>query len=106
MMGRIGQDQGQLFYSFNLEEVVPDDHLVRAIAGVVDLSWVRAELAPHYSPIDQHRIDRRAATHKLSALSRCHAGRVRRQPVAAHRLVCWAQPRRTPAIGGGAATRR
>ena len=35
MMGRIGQDQGQLFYSFNLEEVVPDDHLVRAIAGVV-----------------------------------------------------------------------
>jgi len=46
MMGRIGQDQGQLFYSFNLEEVVPDDHLVPAIAGVVDLcgsapSWRR-----------------------------------------------------------------
>ena len=34
MMGRSGRDQGQLFYSFNLEEVVPDDHLVRAIAGV------------------------------------------------------------------------
>ena len=57
MMGRIGQDQGQLFYSFNLEEVVPDDHLVRAIAGVVDLSWVRAELAPHYSPIGRHSVD-------------------------------------------------
>jgi len=56
-MGRIGQDQGQLLYSFNLEEVVPDDHLVRAIAGVVDLSWVRAELAPHYSPIGRPSVD-------------------------------------------------
>jgi hypothetical protein len=31
---------GQLFYSFCLEEVVPDDHQVRAIASVLDLSWV------------------------------------------------------------------
>jgi hypothetical protein len=29
MMGRSSQDQGQLFYSFNLAAVVPDDHLVR-----------------------------------------------------------------------------
>jgi hypothetical protein len=43
MMGRSSQDQGQLFYSFNLEAVVPDDHQVRAIAHVLDLSWVRAE---------------------------------------------------------------
>src|SRR5438309_10458292 len=49
MMGRSSRDQGQLFYSFNLEEVVPDDHLVRAITRILDLSWVRAELAPHYS---------------------------------------------------------
>jgi hypothetical protein len=26
MMGRLERDQGQLFYSFCLEEVVPDDH--------------------------------------------------------------------------------
>jgi len=57
MMGRSSQDQGQLFYSFNLEEVVPDDHLVRAIARVLDLSWVRAELAPHYSAIGRPSID-------------------------------------------------
>ena len=56
MMGRIGQDQGQLFYSFSLEEVVPDDHIVRALARVVDLSWVRAELTPHYSPIGRPSI--------------------------------------------------
>ena len=48
MMGRLKDDQGQLFYSFCLDEVVPDDHLVRDIAAVLDLSWVHAELAPHY----------------------------------------------------------
>jgi transposase len=57
MMGRSSQDQGQLFYSFNLEAVVPDDHLVRAIAGVLDLSWVRAELGPHYSHTGRPSID-------------------------------------------------
>ena len=57
MMGRSSQDQGQLFYSFNLEAVVPDDHLVRAIARVLDLSWVRAELAPHYSHTGRPSID-------------------------------------------------
>jgi len=57
MMGRSSHGQGQLFYSFNLDEVVPDDHLVRAIAAVLDLSWVRAALAPHYSPIGRPSID-------------------------------------------------
>ena len=46
MMGRLNHDQGQLFYSFCLEEAVPDDHLVRKVAAVLDLSWVHAELAP------------------------------------------------------------
>jgi hypothetical protein len=57
MMGRLDRDQRQLFYCFNLEEVVPEDHLVRAIAAVLDLSWVRAELAPHYSPMGRPSID-------------------------------------------------
>src|SRR5215510_13758342 len=57
MMGRSSRDQGQLFYSFNLEDAVPDDHLVRAITGVLDLSWVHAELAPHYSNVGRPSID-------------------------------------------------
>ena len=57
MMGRSIRDQEQLFYSFNLDEVVPDDHLVRAIARILDLSWVRAELAPHYSYFGRPSID-------------------------------------------------
>jgi hypothetical protein len=38
LMGRLNHDQRQLFYSFRLEDAVRDDHLVRAIAGVLDLS--------------------------------------------------------------------
>jgi transposase len=57
MMGQLDRDQGQLFYCFNLEEVVPGDHLARAIAAVLDLSWVRAELAPYYSPTGRPSID-------------------------------------------------
>ena len=49
MMGRLNHDQGQLFYSFSLEEAVPDDHLVREIAAVLDVTWVRAEQASYYS---------------------------------------------------------
>jgi hypothetical protein len=49
MMGRLNRNQGQFLYCFNLEEVVPEDHMVRAIAAVLDLSWVHAELAPYYS---------------------------------------------------------
>jgi transposase len=43
--------------AFNLDEVVPDDHLVRAVARVLDTSWVRAELAPHCSHTGRPSID-------------------------------------------------
>src|SRR6202051_4553711 len=57
MMGRLKRDQEHLFYSFRLDEVVPDDHLVRAIAAVLDLSWVHAELASYYPKIGRPSID-------------------------------------------------
>jgi hypothetical protein len=57
MMGRLNRDQGQLFYCYNLEEAVPDDHQVRRIAEVLALSWVRAELAHHSSPLGHPSID-------------------------------------------------
>jgi hypothetical protein len=41
--GRLKHGQEQLFYEFQLDEVVPDDHPVREIAAVLGLSWVRAE---------------------------------------------------------------
>src|SRR6266581_6363492 len=57
MMGRLERDQEQLFYSFCLEEVVPDDHQVRAIAAVFDLSWVYGELSPHYPALGRPSVD-------------------------------------------------
>ena len=57
MMGRLKRNQGQFFYSFCLDEVLPDDHRVREIAGVLDLSWVHAELACYYSPLGRPSID-------------------------------------------------
>ena len=57
MMGRLRREQKQLFYSFCLDDAVPDDHSVRAIAAVLDLSWVHGELAPYYSPLGRPSID-------------------------------------------------
>src|SRR6185295_4537847 len=57
MMGRHNRDQGQLFYSFCLDEAVPADHRVRAIDAVLDLSWVHAELTPYYPSIGRPSID-------------------------------------------------
>ena len=57
MMGRQNNDQGPLFYEFCLDEAVPDDHLVRKIDAVLDLSWVYAELAPHYPTLGRPSID-------------------------------------------------
>jgi len=57
MMGRLNRDQEQLFYSFSLDEAVPDDHPVREIAAVLDLSWVHSELAPYYPRLGRPSID-------------------------------------------------
>lgn len=56
-MGRRKSEQARLFYAFDLEAIVPDDHQVRQIAGVLDLSWVRTELAPHYSHTGRPSVD-------------------------------------------------
>ena len=57
MMGRLGSGQGQLFYQFDLNDAVPDDHLVRKIDAALDLSWLRSQLAPHYSLMGRPSID-------------------------------------------------
>jgi hypothetical protein len=43
MMGRREDGQGQSFYSFDLDKVVPPNHLVRQIDGLLDLSWVHKD---------------------------------------------------------------
>jgi transposase len=57
MMGRRNRDQEQFFYSFRLDEAVPDDHPVREVAAVLDLSWVHSELASYYPRLGRPSID-------------------------------------------------
>src|SRR5246127_1946499 len=57
MMGRLNHDQEQFFYSFRLDEAVPDDHPIREIAAVLDLSWVHGELASYYPQLGRPSID-------------------------------------------------
>jgi transposase len=56
MMGEPVGRQDRLFYEFDLEDVVPPDHLLRKIDAVLDLSWLRGELKAHYSDIGRPSI--------------------------------------------------
>ena len=49
MMGEALGRQDRLFYEFDLEDMVLVDHLLRRIDTVLDLRWLRGEMAPHYS---------------------------------------------------------
>src|SRR5271165_1846185 len=57
MMGSGSGGQKQLFYSFNLEDQVPADHLLRGIDRCLDLGELRDHLAPFYSHTGWPSID-------------------------------------------------
>ncbi len=51
MMGEPVGRQDRLFYEFDLEDMVPGDHLLRRIDAALDLRWLRGEMKAHYSPL-------------------------------------------------------
>src|SRR6516225_385111 len=57
MIGRREDSQVQFLYAFDLDKVVPADHLVRQIDAILDLSWVHRELRPYYSHTGRPSID-------------------------------------------------
>jgi transposase len=57
MMGQHGGNQEQLFYSFNLEQQVPANHLLGGIYQYLDLSDLRGFLEPFYSHTGRPSID-------------------------------------------------
>jgi transposase len=57
MMGRVEKDQGQFFYAFNLEERIPEGHLLRSIDHFLDLSGLHDHLAAYYSHTGRPSID-------------------------------------------------
>jgi transposase len=57
MMGRQEAGQAPLFYTFNLEDHVPTNHLLRGIDQFLDLSDLHRHLAPHYSHTGRPSVD-------------------------------------------------
>lgn len=57
MMGQQTGGQDRLFYSFNLEEHIPQNHLLRGIDQCLDLSQLRQHLADYYSHTGRPSID-------------------------------------------------
>ena len=57
MMGQQGGTQDKFFYSFNLDDHVPQDHLLRGIDVVLDLGDLRKHLAPFYNHTGRPSID-------------------------------------------------
>lgn len=57
MMGQHSADQERLFYSFNLDEHVPADHLLRAINRFLDLADLRQHLTSFYSHTGRPSVD-------------------------------------------------
>jgi len=56
-MGQQRGSQERLFYSFNLEDHIPENHLLRGIDSCLDLSGLRQHLAEHYSHTGRPSID-------------------------------------------------
>lgn len=57
MMGQLAADQNALFYDFNLEQRIPDDHLLRKIDQFLDFSQIRSHLHSFYSYTGRPSID-------------------------------------------------
>ena len=56
MMG-IKSTQEKMFYNFRLSERIPEDHFLRKVNLVIDISFVRALVADKYSHTGQPSID-------------------------------------------------
>jgi len=57
MMGCRTGSQDRLFYSFNLDEHIPQNHLLRSMDRCLDLSELRQHLADYYSHTGRPSID-------------------------------------------------
>jgi len=99
MMGR-QVERSQLFYEFSLERHVPGDHLLRRIDRALDLSWLRAELAPFYSSTGRPSIDPELMIRML-LVGYCYAIRSERRLCDEVHLKDLTQHNRSSSTGGG-----
>ena len=57
MMGQLPAGQTVLFYDFCLDNYISQDHFLRQIDRILDLSELRRHLAPFYSHTGRPSID-------------------------------------------------
>jgi transposase len=57
MMGSNDKPQDELFYAFNLVDLVPQDHLLRSIDCYLDFTDLRDHLIPYYSYTGRPSVD-------------------------------------------------
>lgn len=57
MMGQLPAAQNELFYEFNLEQHIPDNHLLRKIDQFLDFDQIRTHLHSFYSHTGRPSID-------------------------------------------------
>jgi transposase len=59
MMGRQDRDQGQLFFEFKLDDVIPRNHLLRRMNAFVTtaVADLHQQLKPFYSEIGRPSVD-------------------------------------------------
>lgn len=57
MLGRQATGREQLFYTYSMEDHVPQNHLLRGVHHFLDLSSFRQHLEPFYSPVGRPSID-------------------------------------------------
>lgn len=72
MMDSNDKPQEELFYAFNLEDMVSEDHLLRHIDRFLDFSELREHLAPYYSHTGRPSFD---PVPDHSTFSKLHARR-------------------------------
>ena len=95
MMGRLDSGQDKLFYSFNLDNHVPQSHLLRGIDRFLDLRDLRQHLAPFYSSMGRPSIDPASAMQRLSTDSNtCRNRSLSRKRWALFRALRWRDSRR------------
>jgi transposase len=78
MLGEQVGLQDRLFYEFDLEDRVPNDHLLRRLDAVLDLTWLRAELSPFYSHTGRPSVDPELMIRML-LVGYCHSIRSERR---------------------------
>ena len=68
MIGRQDRKQGTLFIAGSLDDLIPDDHILKRVDNVLDLSWLREEVQDCYC-LDNGRpgIDPEAAVRLMLA---------------------------------------